>query len=122
VAKDNLLKGLEMSILVVGGALFGMVLGRFFKWFALFPAFGLAVILALANPVHVDNSLLASFLAFVALIVSIQIGYVAGLILHNFLPAPNHPMDLAVRHLGGISAGANVSREPISGAIRSVSD
>ena len=112
-----------MSILVVGGVLFGMVLGQFFKWFVLFPAFGFAVILALTSSMHVDNSLLGSFLGFLALITSIQIGYVAGLILHNLLPAaPDLPMDLAVRHLGGISAGANESREPISGATRSVAD
>jgi hypothetical protein len=100
-----------------------MALGQFFKWFVLFPAFGLAGILALTNPAHVDNSLLGSFLGFLALITSIQIGYGAGLILQNFLSAaPNLPMDLAVRHLGEISSGANVSREPISDATRSVAD
>ena len=29
-----------MGILVVGGILFGMILGRFFKWFVLIPASG----------------------------------------------------------------------------------
>jgi len=39
-----------MGILVVGGILFGMILGRFFKWFVLIPACGLAAVLVQINP------------------------------------------------------------------------
>ena len=59
-----------MGILVV--VLFGMGLGQFFKCFVLIPASGLAIILVLANPAHIEHSLL------VVLITSLQIGYVVG--------------------------------------------
>ena len=65
-----------MGILVV--VLFGMGLGQFFKCFVLIPASGLAIILVLANPAHIEHSLLGWFLQIVVLITSLQIGYVAG--------------------------------------------
>lgn len=72
-----------MSVLIVGGVLSGIVLGQFFKWFVLFPAFGFATIVALSNPLHVDSSLWGLFLALLALITSLQVGYVAGLVAHD---------------------------------------
>jgi hypothetical protein len=67
-----------MGILVVVGFLFGMILGQFFKCYVLVPACALAIVLVLASPVHMDNNHLGSFLQFVMLNVSLQIGYVAG--------------------------------------------
>lgn len=67
-----------MSVLIIGGVLSGIVLGQFFKWFVLFPAFGFATIVALSNPLHVDSSLWGLFLALLALITSLQVGYIAG--------------------------------------------
>ena len=67
-----------MGILVVVSILFGMSLGQFFKCFVLIPASGLAIILVLANPAHIEHSLLGWFLQIVVLITSLQIGYVAG--------------------------------------------
>ena len=67
-----------MGILVVVGILFGMILGQFFKCFVLIPASGLAIILVLANPAHIEHSLLGWFLQIVVLITSLQIGYVVG--------------------------------------------
>ena len=64
-----------MGILVVVGILFGMSLGQFFKCFVLIPAGGLAIILVLANPAHIEHSLLGWFLQIVVLITSLQIGY-----------------------------------------------
>jgi hypothetical protein len=73
-----------MGILAIVGFLFGMILGQFFKCYVLFPACGLAIVLVLASPLNMDNSLLGSFLQFVVLTVSLQIGYVAGLVTGNF--------------------------------------
>jgi hypothetical protein len=77
-----------MGILAIVGVLFGMIIGQFFKWYVLFPACGLAIVLVLANPLHMDNSLLGSFLHFVVLTTCIQIGYVIGLVVGNFRRAP----------------------------------
>ena len=46
-----------MGNLVVAGALFGMILGRFFKWPVLIPAYGLVSVMVVANPAHMENSL-----------------------------------------------------------------
>ena len=56
-----------MGILVVGGVLFGIILGQFFKSFVLIPAGGLAIVLVLINPAHMENSLLGWFIQFVVL-------------------------------------------------------
>jgi hypothetical protein len=88
-----------MSILVVAGVLFGMILGQFFKWFVLFPAFGFATILVLTSPGHVDNGLLGLFPQFIALTTSLQIGYVLGLVVHNFRSAPKSSNELGVHSL-----------------------
>jgi hypothetical protein len=69
-----------MGILVVVGFLFGMILGRFFTCYVLVPACCLAIVLVVASPAHMDNSLLGSLLQFVMLNVSLQIGYVGGAI------------------------------------------
>jgi len=73
-----------MGILVVGGVLFGMILGLFFKSFVLIPAGGLAIVLVLINPAHMENSLLGWFIQFVVLTTTLQIGYVVGLVASNF--------------------------------------
>ena len=88
-----------MGILVVGGILFGMILGRFFKWFVLIPACGLAAVLVLINPVHMENSLLSWFFQFVVLTASLQIGYVVGLVAPNFRRASRPLKNLGVRRL-----------------------
>ncbi|MGA2638914.1 hypothetical protein [Methylocella sp.] len=78
-----------MGILAVTCVLFGMALGQFFKWFILFPACGLASILVLINPMHIHNGLLGSFLQFGVVITTLQIGYFAGLVMHDhFRSAP----------------------------------
>jgi hypothetical protein len=88
-----------MGILVVGGILFGMILGRFFKWFALIPACGLAAVLVLINPAHIENSLLGWLFQFGVLTTSLQIGYVVGLVAPNFHRASRPLKNLGVRRL-----------------------
>ncbi|MGP8283628.1 MAG: hypothetical protein ACLQT6_13075, partial [Desulfomonilaceae bacterium] len=67
-----------MGILVVDGVLFGMILGRFFKWPVLIPAYGLVSVMVVANPAHIENSLAGCCVQTVVVIISLQIGYVAG--------------------------------------------
>jgi hypothetical protein len=68
-----------MGILVVGAALFGMILGQLFKWYVLIPACGLAIVLALVFLAHVEPGLLRWFLQIYIVTTSLQIGYVVGL-------------------------------------------
>lgn len=69
-----------MSVIVVGGVLFGTILGRFFKIFILVPASALAVVLVLATPTVAGNSLWDSALELFVLVTSMQLGYFLGLV------------------------------------------
>jgi len=90
-----------MGILVVGCTLFGMILGRFFKWFVLIPACGLVAVLVLINPAHMEKSLLGWFFQFGVLTTSLQIGYVIGLVAPSFHHASRPLKNLGVRRLDG---------------------
>jgi hypothetical protein len=72
--------GIEMEILITGGAFFGAVLGRFFKVFVLLPAGALAIALLVVRGEVVGHTLLDSFLGIGLLIASLELGYVTGLI------------------------------------------
>jgi hypothetical protein len=69
-----------MEILIIGGAFFGAVLGRFFKVVVLMPAGALAIALLLVEREVAGPTLLDSFLGSGLLIGSLAIGYVTGLI------------------------------------------
>ena len=69
-----------MEILIAGGAVFGAVLGRFFKVLVLIPAVALAIALLLARREVAGHTLLDSFLGIGLLIASLELGYVTGLI------------------------------------------
>lgn len=75
-----------MSIIIVGGVLFGTILGRFFKIFILVPASALAVVLVLASPTPTDHSLSATLLEIAVLVTSLQVGYVVGLLTGSTSP------------------------------------
>ena len=104
------IKGTGMGILVVEGGLFGMILGQFFKFFILFPACGFAIVLVLTNAQMEDN-LLSSFVQIVALITSLQIGYVVGLVARDFCLSHKRSKNLGVRSLDETSSGGSESRE-----------
>jgi hypothetical protein len=104
------IKGTGMGILVVEGVLFGMILGQFFKFFILFPACGFAIVLVLTNAQMEDN-LLSSFVQIVALITSLQIGYVVGLVARDFCLSHKRSKNLGVRSLDETSSGGSESRE-----------
>ena len=72
-----------MGILFVAGVLFGTILGRLFKVLILVPTCGVAIVLALAKPGLVDQSLAQSVLQVVVLITSIQFGYALGAVSSN---------------------------------------
>jgi CDP-diglyceride synthetase len=69
-----------MSAMIVGGVLFGTILGRFFKVYILLPASILAAVLVLASPTSADNSWWVSVLEIAILITCLQVGYFAGLL------------------------------------------
>ena len=68
-----------MGILIVSGVLIGFILGQFFKFFILVPAFAIALVLVLTNPANLESGFLSWCLQAAALMVSLQIGYVVGL-------------------------------------------
>jgi hypothetical protein len=72
--------GIEMEILIIGGAFFGAVLGRFFKVLSLMPAATLAITLLLLKREVAGPTMLDSFLGIGLLIGSLELGYVTGLI------------------------------------------
>ena len=72
--------GIEMEILITGGAFFGAVLGRFFKVLVIMPAGALAIALLLVRREVAGHTLLDSFLGIGPLIASLELGYVTGLI------------------------------------------
>ncbi len=87
-----------MGLLILGGV-FGMILGQFFRWFVLVPVCGLASVLVLANPAHMDG-FLGRLLQIVVVTVSLQVGYLAGLAARDSSPAPKRSRDLGVRSVG----------------------
>jgi len=100
-----------MGILVVGGVLFGMILGQFFKSFVLIPAGGLAIVLVLINPAHMENSLLGWFIQFVVLTTTLQIGYVVGLVASTSAVHPSVRRNPAVRRLDETLSSGSKTRE-----------
>ncbi len=87
-----------MGLLILGGV-FGMILGQFFRWCVLVPVCGLASVLGLANPAHMDG-FLGRLLQIVVVTVSLQVGYLAGLAARDSSPAPKRSRDLGVRSVG----------------------
>ena len=79
-----------MGILVVEGALFGMILGRFFKWPILVLAYGLTIALILASSTYIERSLFTLFPQIIVVIVSLQFGYVVGIFGRKFTRLPPH--------------------------------
>jgi len=72
-----------VGILVVAGVLFGIILGRFFKWYILGPASVVGGLVVLANPAQMDNFILGWFVQFILLTTSLQIGFLVGLFTQN---------------------------------------
>lgn len=72
-----------MAIIIIGGVLFGTILGRFFKVFILVPTCVLAIVAVLAKPGLSEIAWTQSLLEMAALIVSIQVGYAVGLAASN---------------------------------------
>jgi hypothetical protein len=72
--------GIEMAILIAGGAFFGAILGRIFQVFVLIPTVVLAIALHLVRREVAGHAWLDSFLGIGLLIASLVLGYVTGLI------------------------------------------
>ena len=72
-----------MTIVLIGSVLLGAVLGRFFKVWVLIPASAFVLAAVLVRSAAVEHGLLRPLLEFAALITSLQIGYVSGLLSHS---------------------------------------
>ena len=71
-----------MTVLLIGSVLLGALLGRFFKVLVLVPASAAVLIALLIQSASAWHGLLHLFLEFAVLVISLQIGYVAGLFSH----------------------------------------
>ncbi len=76
-----------MDILVLGSFFyFGAILALYFRFYVLVPAFGLAIVLILISPSHLEPNLLGWGFQTVGVITSFQLGCVTGLGLQAFSP------------------------------------
>ena len=71
-----------MAILLIWSVLLGAVLGRFFKVLVLVPAVAFALAVVLVRSADGEYGLLRPLLEFAAVVTSLQIGYVSGLLSH----------------------------------------
>jgi hypothetical protein len=67
-------------LIIIGSVLLGAILGRFFKVLVLLPAFALSLAIVLASSAYFGHSLSRTFIELAALVVSLQLGYVSGLL------------------------------------------
>jgi hypothetical protein len=74
-----------VTVLLIGSVLLAAVLGRFFKVLVLVPACVFVLAAMLVKATYAEHGLLRSLLEFAALIISLQAGYVVGL-LSYFIP------------------------------------
>jgi hypothetical protein len=81
--------------LLIVSLLLGAVLGRFFKVLVLVPAGAFVLAAVLVRSADVEHGLLRPLLEFAALISSLQIGYVSGL-LSCLIPLQTKPIQLSV--------------------------
>ena len=69
-----------MTVLLIGSVLLGVILGRFFKFLILLPSYAFVLVAVLVESAFVEHCLLCPLLEFAALITSLQIAYVLGLL------------------------------------------
>jgi hypothetical protein len=86
-----------MGALAIGSVLFGIFIGKFFRWPVLVPAFMLVILFILINPAHVERTPQILFCQTAISIVSLQIGYVLGMLALNIDRAPKPPKNLKNR-------------------------
>jgi hypothetical protein len=78
-----------VALLLIGSVLLGAVLGRFFKVWVLVPACAFVLGAVLVRSANGEHVLLRPLFEFAALIISLQIGYVSGL-LSFLIPSGSH--------------------------------
>jgi hypothetical protein len=72
-----------MTTLLMATALFGLILGRFFKVYVLIPTCAFALVLTFAGPTLGYESLTYSCVEVLLILTSLQIGYFAALLSKN---------------------------------------
>jgi hypothetical protein len=90
--------GIEMAILIAGGAFFGAILGRIFKVFVLIPTVALAIALHLVRREVAGHTWLDSFLGIGLLIASLELGYAAQ-VFRGFFARCRRPASSRPTHL-----------------------
>lgn len=97
-----------MSIFVIGSALLGVILARFFKFYVLGPTSIVVIILALMWRLHETQSLLGAIFSVAILVTSLQFGYFAGLFLTTS-PQVRFRIKRSPSHLPSISSASSPS-------------
>lgn len=84
-----------MTALLIGTALFGLILGRFFKVYVLIPTSAFVLLLALAAPTLRNNSVTYSCAEIALILASLQAGYFVAFASRIF-PSSRHlaPSDI----------------------------
>lgn len=75
-----------MATLLIATALFGLILGRFFKVYVLIPTSGFILALALAEPTLSYDSATYSFVEIILILASLQTGYFVALASKSLSP------------------------------------
>jgi hypothetical protein len=75
-----------IGLLIIGGALLGAIIGRFFKVLVLIPVCVVAIALQWMNCQTVDNTVLYSLASVSLLILSLEFGYFIGCFQPKFPP------------------------------------
>ncbi len=98
-----------MAMLLIATALFGLILGQFFKVYVLIPTCAFAVVLAFAGPTLGYDLSTVSFVDITLIMASLQIGYFVALASKSFASihlsrgrnwgAPAHPVSSRSLHL-----------------------
>jgi hypothetical protein len=96
-----------MAMLLIATAVFGLVLGRFFKVYVLIPTCGFAVVLAFAGPTLGYDLSTYSLVDITLIMTSLQIGYFVALASKTSVHlsrgriwgSPTHPVSSRPLHL-----------------------
>lgn len=96
--------------------LFGILLGHFFKWTVLFPTALLIMIAVLGTRAPTHSWLQGSFLQSVLSLMTLQFGYVMGLVANTFLHSASKASAAVAGHLGELASGGNDGLDQVKAA------
>jgi|SRR5579875_282486 hypothetical protein len=103
--------GLEMTFLIMGCSLIGVILGRLYKWTILIPILSVAIVVLVFNPERGEIGLLGALAQIFAVSVSLQIGYGIGVITRGLRIGVKRTKDSGDENTSGTLAAKAASRE-----------